>query len=268
MRAFGSMTILLFAAVVMAAEDSGASDADEAIAAAITFLEGQLEDATDPAVQARIRKAIRRLEVVRDGATSEEAAAAVNFDVKPAVLKKKFKGRAAYDAKTGLLTLTYDFGKKDQLKDFDLGDAKPVMADQALVLEAGDKITHIAKFRSFAVKGIWLVKVMDSGGVASTSGPQILIAASNVYLQNPGGQGEMKSVAREFRTGAIPFQFGVNANKIKIQYANERLAKPPAKTDEIHQIVFDGGHQGNGFAKIVIAGEPEPEWFQSFLEAK
>src|SRR5262249_21408139 len=133
MRAIVCWMMCLAGAVFAgAAEPSTGSPVDEAISAAIAVLGSTLEKTDGVLAQGNIRKAIRELEAIRDGDGNEEAPAPVNFAVKAAVLKKKFKGKAAYDAKTGVLSLGYDFTKKDQLKDFELADAKPVLIDEAL----------------------------------------------------------------------------------------------------------------------------------------
>ena len=49
------------------------------------------------------------------------------FVVKPATSKKKCAAKSSFNAKTGEMTLAYDFTNKNQLADFDVTDAKNVL---------------------------------------------------------------------------------------------------------------------------------------------
>jgi hypothetical protein len=145
--------------------------ADDAIQAAIDQLEQSVDKVNDPLAKARIHKAIRELEIILNAGSETPVAPKITFEVKPAVLKKKFQGKAAFDPKSGELSLIYDFTRKEQLKDFEVKkDAQYTLLNKSLILDGGEQITHIAKFKAFTVSGVLGVKTMKWGGVSSTNG--------------------------------------------------------------------------------------------------
>lgn len=272
MRAALCCVIFLIGLSSVRAEDAvKESAADDAIAAAIAVLEAKLDETDDTLAKARIQRAIRELETVMEDGNEKPVVDPVSFEVKPAVLKKKFQGKAVYEPKSGLLSITYDFAKKDQLKDFEFADAKPIITSRTLLIDGSERITHVARFKSFSIKGQIGVKAMRNGGIHSTNGSSFGLGGLNkdgLYLTAAGGQSLDKIVPENVRTGAVSFQFVVSPAKTSVQYANDRLTAPTVKADDIHQLVFDGGTEGYAFSNIVISGIPDPKWFQEFLEAK
>jgi hypothetical protein len=142
--------------------------------------------------------------------------------------------------------------------------------NKSIVLDGGEQLTHVAKFKAFTVSGVLGVKAMRWGGVSSTNGSALKIGGANpdtLYLEIAGGEMAYKIVPDRLRTGSIPFQFSVTPKKSSLNYGPERLSKPTEQPDDIHQIVLVGGDEGMGFANLTIVGVPDPEWFQQFLEA-
>ena len=66
-------------------------------------------------------------------------------------LRKRLRGKVAYDAKTKRFVLMYDWRSENQIKDFDLTNAKPVLAQQTLVMQSGDSIRHAVDFTEVAI---------------------------------------------------------------------------------------------------------------------
>src|SRR5256885_661466 len=60
--------------------------------------------------------------------------------ITPAMLRAKLAGRASYDPKTGVLSLTYRFADKNELKDFDVGDGKPALAPGTIGIPPGESV--------------------------------------------------------------------------------------------------------------------------------
>lgn len=260
--------ITLLGSAVLSADESRA---DKAIGKAIADLEAVRDSLSDPLDKAKIDKAVRELEAVVGGEEDTTKPVPLNFVVKPATLKKKFGGKAAFNAKTGELTLAYDFGQKSQLSDFEVNDLKVVLKDKFLLVDSGDSLQHIAKFKSFGVSTIMLIKAMRGPGIASTNGSNLGMDGDNpdtVWVQAANGGRAHKLVPAHVRSGRIPVTFSVTPAKCSINYGNERLATPTVKKDDIHQIVFVGGPEGCGFSNLVITGVPDPVWFQDFLGAE
>ena len=247
------------------------SASDEAIAESIVLLEARKAQIDDPLEQAKIAKAIEELESMLDEAPKAGNVPAVGFEVKPSVLRKKFQGRSAYNVKTGELALIYDFSKKEQLRDFEGKNAKPIVANKGLFLDGSDHLSHIAKFKSFTVTGVIAMKSMNGGGVGSSNGSHIGLGGNNhdtLFMNVTGGPNVTAIVPAKFRTGTVPFQLSINSSKTAVRLGSERLTNGTAKKDDTHQVEFDGGTEGYAFSNIVIIGVPEPKWFKEFLEAK
>jgi hypothetical protein len=263
--------LILIATMSFLADTGLAADesrADKAIAKAIADLEAARDSIGDPIDKAKIDKAVRELEAVVGGEEESAKPAMLNFVVKPATLKKKFGGKATFNAKTGELTLAYDFNQKSQLSDFEVNDLNVVLRDKALFVDSGDKLQHIAKFKTFAVSTIMMIKGLRGPGIASSNGTHLGTGGLNpdtVWVQAIQGGNAGKIVPDNIRSGRIPVTFTVTPTKSSITYANERLATPTVKKDDIHQVVFVGGAEGCGFSNLVISGVPDPTWFKIFL---
>ena len=271
MRHFVSALLLLSAIPLGVIYGADASVSDEAITDSIVLLEARKAQTDDPIEQAKIAKAIDELESMLEAAPKAANAPAVGFEVKPTVLRKKFQGRAAYNIKTGELALIYDFSKKEQLRDFEGKNAKPIVANKGMFLDGSDHINHIAKFKSFSASGVIAIKSMNGGGVGSSNGSHIGMGGLNhdtLYMNVAGGPNVTAIVPGKVRTGAVPFQLSVTSAKTSVRFGSERMTQVTVKKDDVHQIEFDGGAEGYAFSNIVIVGVPEQKWFKEFLEAK
>lgn len=267
---FGLSAFVCFALLgaVHAAEPPAS---DEAIAESIVLLEARKAQIDDPLEQAKIDKAIEELESMLSEAPKPGNAPAVGFEVKPSVLKKKFQGRSAYNVRTGELALIYDFSKKEQLRDFEGRNAKPIVANKGMYLDGSEHLSHIAKFKSFTVSGVMAMKSMNGGGVGSSNGSHIGLGGGNhdtLYMNVAGGPNVTTIVPAKMRSGTVPFQLSVSPSKTAVRLGTERLTNATVKKDDVHQVEFDGGVEGYAFSNIVIVGIPEPKWFKEFLEAK
>jgi|GEM_PF-6048457 len=272
MRAWLSgLIILLTINLTLAEDETKTSPADEAISSAINVLEGKLEKTEDTLSQAKIHRAISELKAIREAEQTVEQLNAVDFEVDPTVLKNKFQARTIYEPKVGILTLVYDFSKKDQLLDFTTDNSKAIVMKRSLIIDGSDHVTHRVKFKSFTVKGLWGLKTMRGGGILSTNGSHLGVGGLNqdtLYLGVPGASTISKIVPQKIRSGVIPFEFGVSPQKTAVTFGSERLTHPTVKKDDMHQIVLDGGTEGYAFSRLTISGVPEPKWFQEFLEAE
>lgn len=251
-----------------AAVDADESRVDKAIAKAIADLEAVRDTLSDPLDKAKIDKAVRELEAVVGGEEDTTKPPALAFVVKPATLKKKFGGKAIFNAKTGELTLAYDFSQKLQLSDFEVNDLKVLLKDKTLYVDSADKLRHVARFKSFTVSAVMAIKAMRGPGIASSNGTHLGTGGLNpdtVWVQAIQGGNAGKIVPDNIRSGRIPVTFTVSPTKSSISYANERLATPTVKQDDIHQIILVGGTEGCGFSNLVITGVPDPVWFKEFL---
>ncbi len=247
---------------------------EKAITEAIKLLEGKRDTIDDAIEQAKVDKAIRELESLiedPDNPKPEAMPAPIDFEVTPAMLKKKFAGKAVFNPKTNELTLTYDFGGKAQLSDFEVNDMKSLVNKKFLVVDAGDKLKHVARFKTFTASAVMSFKGMRGVGIASTNGSHLLTGgrgADTVILRVADGQGATKIVPGNVRSGNVPISLSVTPGKTSIQYAAEKLSQPTARKDDIHQVVLVGGVEGCGFGNLIIVGVPDAAWLKEFLGAE
>jgi hypothetical protein len=146
---------LLAAGLLLTAVQADDTPGEEAIKEAITILEARKAQAEKKEDKDKIARAITDLEKLLPAAKKavgkEKPVPDLAKLITPAMLKKKFAGKAAFNPKTSELTLVYDFTAKDQLKDFDLGDAKPKVQKVSLELASGEGVTHIVDFQTVRV---------------------------------------------------------------------------------------------------------------------
>lgn len=274
-RLMSALLVCTFAGVVIAADKS---PAELAIAKAIAVLEADRDKADDPLEKAKIDKAIRELEVLiedpdADSKPNAAKSSAIKFVVKPAVLKKKFGGKSVFNAKTGELTLTYDFSQKGQLADFETKSVKAPIAQGTVLIDGSETLTHIAKFKSVSVSTNMSFKSMRGCGISSTGGANFYTGGQfpdTIYLAVEGSEGAATVVPANRRSGTVPVALTISPSVASVRFADDRLVVKIAKNavpghKELHQLVFEGGVEGAGFSNIIIVGIPDPEWFKDFV---
>jgi len=89
--------------------------------------------------------------------------------ITPASLKAKLAGKATYDEKAGILSLSYRFADKKELKDFELGDTTPTLLPGGfLMLQPGDSAKHVVQYDTMTMSAALGFK-QTKGKVLSTS---------------------------------------------------------------------------------------------------
>lgn len=188
--------------------------------------------------------------------------------ITPAMLKAKLAGRASYDQKTGVLTLTYRFGNKDELKDFDLGSAKPVLSPSgALGILPDESVKHVVVFDTVAITTVLGVKQMKGTILTTTDGVHVAVGGANpdtLYMDVKNAGGQSVIVPGNVRSGNVRFGLAVTDEKVTVQYATDILARKPPQP-VAGQIVLHGGELGFAFASLTIAGKVNPDWAATFF---
>ena len=265
-----SMAICLFAGGVANSDDKTPSE--KALAKAIALLEMERDAIDDGIEQARIDKAIRELEtMIGDPEHRPPKPVVLDFEVSQSALKKKFSGKAVYNTKTGELTIAYDFAGKGQLSDFEVNDAKVAVAKKFLAIDAGDKLTHVARFKSFTASTIMSFKSMRGCGVFSSNGSGLVIGGprqDSIRLVSADGRSMAKVVNPKLRSGSIPVSLTVTASKTSASFADERIGAQTVRPDDVHCVVLDSGTEGCAFSSLTITGIPDPAWLKEFLAAE
>jgi hypothetical protein len=133
-------------------------------------------------------------------------------------LKKRLRGKVAYDAKTKRFVLMYDWRSENQLKDFVLGNAKPVLTQQTLVMRTGDSIRHIIDFAEVAIAVQVRVPKMQGMMIKTSGGAYARVGGlypDTMYVGiDGGGDAQQFIVPDNQRTGVQPVKFTVEQSRL------------------------------------------------------
>jgi len=256
---------ILLVGVVRAAEEN---PGEQAIREAITILEARKAQTEKKEDQERIATAISNLEKLLPK-MKEEGEAKADADlaklITPALLKKKFAGKAVFNPKTGELTLIYAFTDKGELADFDLGGSKPSVAAGVLKLQGGQSITHVVDFKTLTVTGVITVSGEKfTKRISTTNG-----ASMNTTTSMNGQFFSISVKKQEQAFEKIPglsgsFQFSVEAKRVAAKWGTISLGKEATETQG-GQIALHGATKGTQFQKLVISGKIDPTWAVKFF---
>lgn len=285
MPRFPFLLALLAAGLLFTSLRADDTPGEEAIKEAITILEARKAQAEKKEDKDKIDRAIADLGKLLPGAPKEggeKAKADPDLAklITPALLKKKFAGKAAFNPKTGELTLVYDFATKDQLKDFDLGDAKPVVKAGVVRIGPSDEIAHAAKFLSVRVTGVCLVEnVGGAKGEAyirtndepGSEGCGFWITKGGVYTslvlaEKKKQLGESQAIKVEQIKGiAQPFSLTVGPKKVILKVGSQELSGKPT-SESAGRLELLGGLGGLQIKSLVIVGVLDAEWAKEFFK--
>lgn len=177
----------------------------------------------------------------------------------PALLRQKLRGRATYDAKTHVLTVSYDFKHKRQLEDFEGG---PVLANSHLAIPTGQHALHVVKFKTVVIRGVCAMESPKEGDLIATTGG--FVAGRHGTTINVGGNGEGVSnqVGPPDKITICPFQFTL-ADKMSFvmggEVAHER------NEVAVGQVKLLGGLAGAAYTNLTISGEVDMGWAMEFF---
>lgn len=262
---------LLATGLFFAAAQADDPPGEEAIREAITILEARKAQAEKKEDKDKIDRAIADLGKLLPAAKKDGDKAKAEPDlaklVTPALLKKKFAGKAAFNPKTGELTLVYDFATKDQLKDFDLGDAKPKLQKGNLELASGEGVTHVVDFQTVRITGSVAIKTLNQSGPVSTSG------GVKLWFNRDGMERHLKlgdDKVAEFKAGvddlkgAVAFDLTVAPSRCGVKVGGTTLGKEAKLT--AGTTTLSGGTGGAVFGKLSLTGTVGEEWARGFFK--
>jgi hypothetical protein len=271
-----TVAFVALAAGAVLGQDEG-SPGDEAIKEAITILEARRAQAENKADREKITKAIAALDQLLPKGPEKKGAVkppAKPLKLAPADLAKKFKGRAAFNAKTAELTLLYDFKSKEQLKDFELGGAAPTIKIRVVRVGPADSIKHVVKFRRLKVTGEFVVETVQGGtgyvpfvrcSEGVSFGPSEFNGTSlNLYdgKKNLGGKGFAHN---QIQGKPLSLTFTVTEKKASAKVGTTEMAGPIEGGAAGH-VEFLGGKGGLRIRSLVISGTLDEEWAKEFFK--
>lgn len=238
------------------------------LVAGLTFAqEPTSEDAMDDAIAILSARKLQMSAQPDQDRTDEAIAALQQLQTKnnphnASKRSKKLAGQYTYNAKTGELTVSYDFRNPKQLADFTTVGGTINLQGGMLVLEPGQSATTLVKFKTVTVTG--LMGRTGRGAVLATTSGAALGCLAGVYYRPTEGQGFI-------RLGDHP---GGSAWRFKLVIDQERSAfgleglqgGAEVKGKSPGQIGLLGGENGGTFARLVFVGTVDPEWAAEFFK--
>lgn len=248
------------------------SPADEAIQEAITILEARKAQAEVRVDQEKIAKAIAALEKYLTK-NNDPDAPKEPLKITPTQLRKKLQAKAVFNPKTNELTLVYDLSKPDQLKDFELNGAEPVVRNGVLRVSPADTITHVVQFETVSVTGQFVVENIGAGEsdlpfIRTTPGVAFCVGEYNgayLKLAQKGKSLGVKQVGRDqIQNKPLPIAFSVKDKKASTKVGSAEFAGV-IEAGSAGQVELLGGKGGLQVRSLVISGTLDEEWAAEFF---
>jgi ethanolamine utilization microcompartment shell protein EutS len=167
------------------------------------------------------------------------------------------------------ITLIYDFSAKEQLKDFEVGDSKPSLAKGVLTVGPGENVRHVVRFKTLTVTG--QVQIGSLSGRHFKTSEKLWVGGSDkdVYILNENSTKEAeKYVSAAFAPGKAltPFEFSVSPARLALRIGDARIGLATKTASAGHLELLGGTSGGNGYGKLVIQGQIDPEWAKEFFK--
>ena len=175
-------------------------------------------------------------------------------------LKKRLRGKVAYDAKTKRFVLIYDWKSENQLKDFDLANAKPVLRQQTLVMRSGDSIRHSVDFTEVTIAVQVRVPRMQGMMIKTSGGAYASVGGAypdTMYVGIDGsGDAQRFIVPDNQRSGVQPVKLTVEQARLEFAYGigvPSRLGRAVTAFHAGH-LELHGGEVGFQYGPLFITG--------------
>ena len=262
------MLLLFFSAGLIVASDS---PSDDAINEAITILEARKARVEGKDDKQKIDLGIADLRKRLTAAVPKKGDAKAEQDltnlITPAKLKQKLAGKSVFNAKTGELSLIYDFNQKDQLKDFSSGDAKLKVEKGTIRLDSAESMTHLVNFDTLQADGTVLIRnLADSCPISTSGGMRIDFKSSGASRELTAGDAVLKDWkgSGEGLQGTVTFGLTITESRVAIKIGTSRLGKE--SKIQCGQLTLNGGSGGAVFGKLTLTGKPNPKWVGEFFK--
>jgi len=206
---------------------------------------------------------------MKPAATGPATAAAKGLPrISTLVLQRKLAGRATYNEKTGVLSLTYPFTSKNELKDFEVSDPPPtiIAPGGAVLLQPADTAKHIVRFDTMTLTGVLGARKPKGKLLSTSEGASVSFDQALSVLHFNTANDEEQQLHVPFRNVSTNFRLGliIAENKATVQYGADQIGHGTSKPSAGH-LTLHGGDTGHAFGHLTISGKLNPEWAAAFF---
>ncbi len=205
----------------------------------------------------KVEKRLQDIQKTDERLAKAEAHAESNSRFHPTpieALKKQLQGKT----KTKQFVLKYDWKSANQLKDFDLGNAKPVLQQGTLVMRGGDSIRHLINFTEMTISVQVSVPRMQGTIIRTSGGAFIRVGGANSDTMYLGIDRDEQQfiVPQNQRSGVQPVRFTAERTHLEFEYGigiPSRIGKAVSNV-RAGQVELQGGDLGFQYGPLVITG--------------
>jgi hypothetical protein len=246
-----------------------APSADSALRAAIELLNQRKAAIQEVEQQKRLEDATRALEQILHRAPQATSHAG-RLPLTLADVRKKLRGRAVINPKTGELTLTYDFANVAQLTDFTVNKGRARIVNRMLAMEPGDSVIHAVKFKTFTLTATVGIQQMKGELITTSEGARLFVGGNypdTFYLEPKGAAGSHAIVPGNERTGLISIGLRIEEGRVLAFWGSTKVGRNTKEPQGGHIQLF-GGEMGQAYGNLTITGQVDEDWGREFFGAK
>lgn len=182
------------------------------------------------------------------------------------LLKRKFAAsKIEFRPESSWLSLTYDFSKPGQLKDFDTSQGSPLLAGGGVLrVSAAERLRHIVKFERLTVSATFQVRnTGDFTEIIGFTNGAVLKKRQwgNEFLLKVGDQEALTPTTPQ---SSYVIHMTRDDRKVHARMNKAELGLPCPKDGSV-SAVFHGGQGGIAVTGVVISGTPDAAWLKDFM---
>jgi len=180
-------------------------------------------------------------------------------------LRKAFAtSKVTYDVKSGILSLTYDLARMDQLADWKSSETQQRKPGKGFRIAPADKLVHKALFVEGACTFAYEIRNAGDKGSVVSAGEGLLVSQGQFYT-------------RVFRLCDKEVSFGsrddtrfrvaltVQPERASLEVNNAEVAVQKSTVLPFHFTIY-GGDNGADIGTVTISGKPDKEWFAEAIK--
>jgi hypothetical protein len=185
-----------------------------------------------------------------------------------AFLRRKFAAsQATLNPSSGVLTLSYDFAKPGEVKDFRFNAGALTINQGVAKVAPVEAVTHIAVFKTGSIRGRFAYgnNQGEQMMLATTTATSLRFHKFNEFWLQLFSEG--REIARKDfgDKKPLPILYEITDTKMRIEVNGQQLAGLRVTPANCGAFVMHGGNAGLAVAGLVISGVPDEQWMKGFV---